>query len=288
MKCAVVAVLIALAVHGAGALLLAFLLQVASLNERMTPSELDFSSVDLSLSETDTEAPMQQREPLPALPPPGEAEPSPPEPLPPPTVSALETMPPEFALEQFAAPLEIDEPLAKLDLPAPPAMSDQPEAQTESVEPVTASAKALAELIEPPEEPLPERPEPIETPSESALAADELKSPSPSPVPDTPPPAPAPDQTRIETTAALKTMIDVRKIYPEESRLAREEGVVLLELSLTDRGSVVSAKVVRSSGYPALDAAALKAGRKAKFKPATVNGRPVATTVRLPLNFILH
>lgn len=259
MKCAVVAVLIALAVHGAGALLLAFLLQVASLNERMTPSELDFASVDLSLSETDTEAPVQQREPLPALPPPAEIEPPPPIPDRPPEFPAFESVPSELALERLAESAVIEEPPAALDLP------------------------------EPPVEPLPERSEPVVTSSESAQETSESQSAvEQPPESEAPPPEPAPDQSRIETAAALKSWIDVKKIYPEESRLAREEGVVLLELTLTDRGSVAETKVVRSSGYPALDAAAMKAGKKAKFKPATVNGRPVATTVRLPLDFRLR
>ena len=50
-------------------------------------------------------------------------------------------------------------------------------------------------------------------------------------------------------------------------------------------GSVERVEVTRSSGDPRMDAAATDAARRWVYRPATVGGRPVPTSVSFPVDF---
>jgi protein TonB len=65
------------------------------------------------------------------------------------------------------------------------------------------------------------------------------------------------------------------------------DGKVLLRLHVDSTGKVDpdSTKVAESSGYPALDSAALAAVPRLRFAPATRNGVPVALTFTQPILF---
>ena len=56
---------------------------------------------------------------------------------------------------------------------------------------------------------------------------------------------------------------------------------------MSEHGRVTAASVHSSSGYPDLDAAALRAARKARFVPARSGRDAVAATVRLTISFRL-
>ena len=79
-----------------------------------------------------------------------------------------------------------------------------------------------------------------------------------------------------------------RPQYPPVSRRLEEEGRAVLEVRVGADGSVLSARVVESSGYWRLDNAALRAVRIARFTPARRFGRPVASTLRLTFAFRLE
>ena len=66
-----------------------------------------------------------------------------------------------------------------------------------------------------------------------------------------------------------------------------EEGTTQIRLSIDSRGSVTSAAIFKSSGSAALDASALKAAARWKFKPASSGGRPISTKVVVPIRFDL-
>jgi len=79
-----------------------------------------------------------------------------------------------------------------------------------------------------------------------------------------------------------------RPQYPPVSRRLEEEGRAVLEVRVGADGSVVSVRVVESSGYWRLDNAALRAVRIARFTPARRFGRPVASVLRLAFTFRLE
>lgn len=75
--------------------------------------------------------------------------------------------------------------------------------------------------------------------------------------------------------------------YPPALFARGIEGKVLLQLTLDETGRVVqeSTRVAESSGYPALDSAALAAVPRFRFAPALRNGTPVAATFMQPVHF---
>jgi protein TonB len=76
--------------------------------------------------------------------------------------------------------------------------------------------------------------------------------------------------------------------YPRSCRRRGHEGTVLLECSVDRSGSVVSVRIISSTGCVKLDQSALDAVRRARFQPARMAGKAVASTVILPVTFRLR
>jgi protein TonB len=72
---------------------------------------------------------------------------------------------------------------------------------------------------------------------------------------------------------------DPRPEYPAESVRSGEDGHVLCSLHIDARGSVTRVELLRSSGHPRLDAAAVEALSRWKFLPARKDGHAVACRV---------
>ena len=79
----------------------------------------------------------------------------------------------------------------------------------------------------------------------------------------------------------------VRSFYPEEARKAKIEAVVRAQLTIDDDGSVVKVGVLGDPGR-GFGAAATKVARLYRFKPARVDGRPVATEIVFTIRFELE
>lgn len=76
--------------------------------------------------------------------------------------------------------------------------------------------------------------------------------------------------------------------YPPMSRRRREEGQVLLAVSVGVEGAAEQVEIHESSGFRRLDEAALQAVRRWRFVPAQREGRPVAAQVVVPIIFRLE
>jgi len=76
-------------------------------------------------------------------------------------------------------------------------------------------------------------------------------------------------------------------VYPPALLEQGIEGRVLLRLYVDAQGRLMadSTRVAESSGYPALDSAALTGARELRFSPALRNGRPVAAPFLQPVHF---
>ena len=73
-----------------------------------------------------------------------------------------------------------------------------------------------------------------------------------------------------ELLRLLHRAIDRHKRYPRNARLLGGEGTTIVDFRLSSDGTVSALRVDRSSGFDALDAAALEAVRDiAPFAPAT-------------------
>jgi len=88
-----------------------------------------------------------------------------------------------------------------------------------------------------------------------------------------------------EPPVAINAVSPVR--YPPALLEQGIEGQVLLRLYVDSAGQVIpdSTRIAESSGYPALDSAALVASPELRFSPALHQGRPVAAPFIQPVQF---
>jgi protein TonB len=96
------------------------------------------------------------------------------------------------------------------------------------------------------------------------------------------PPAPPPE---VEAPVALNP--DAPVSYPPALFDQKIEGDVMLRLYVDSTGQVVpeSTRVAESSGYPALDSAAVAGAAELRYAPAKRRGIPVATAFLQPIEF---
>lgn len=73
--------------------------------------------------------------------------------------------------------------------------------------------------------------------------------------------------------------------YPPELLVRRIQATVVLRLKIAADGTLAEATVHRTSGYEAMDQAALAGVKSWKFTPAMKNGKSVETIVRKPFTF---
>ena len=80
-------------------------------------------------------------------------------------------------------------------------------------------------------------------------------------------------------------LVDPNQYYPDASRREGEEGTCRVKITVGTNGRVADAAIVKSTGHPRLDKACLQVAHLYRFIPATVNGKPIAETSILPIQF---
>ena len=154
---------------------------------------------------------------------------------------------------------------------------------------VATEAPAVSEELKPtpPDPSAPKFLEPNEPPRQLDAPPEQSEQSEQSNNPNNPTisPAPAPRQARVDAPPRPKRTI--RPDYPKGSRQRGEQGDVVLEIRVSERGVVEAVSVVTSSGFAELDAAAVRAARGARFTPAKSAGDAVASKARITLSFKL-
>ncbi len=166
---------------------------------------------------------------------------------------------------------------------------------------------AELEAIElPPEVEIPPPPEQIQRPAVPVIATDiqiqeDITIPETtfrdSPVTDLPPPptagsvdvSAAPTFTPYEVAPEMTNRTQFQRIlmqrYPPTLRDAGIGGTVRVWVFIDEQGGVRNVRVVESSGYPALDQAAVEVMNEARFRPALNRDQRVAVWVQFPVTF---
>jgi len=85
--------------------------------------------------------------------------------------------------------------------------------------------------------------------------------------------------------APMKTQ-NAEAVYPPTARAAGVQGVVILEVTIAEDGTVSNARVLRS--IPLLDPAALDAVRQWRYEPTLLNGVPTPVIMTVTVNFSLQ
>ncbi len=179
-----------------------------------------------------------------------------------------------------------------------------PAAPTAAAEPAAAAPPPPPSIDEIVVDKKEEKPEPQEQPKEPEKKQETAAQTQPSDAP----PSDAPAQAQASNAPANNSGLSGRDsetakrvsvppvflsgsaaAYPESLRAEGVEGAVTLSLVVGADGSVESATVVSSSGYPAMDAAAQAAAYTYRFTPAeNAYGEPVrasgSKTIRFHIN----
>lgn len=129
-------------------------------------------------------------------------------------------------------------------------------------------------------------PQPEVVPVQSASEATPTPPP-PATTATTATPAPVAPIKTIPTSAVQYIDAPVL-VYPRASRRAGEAGRVVLRVFIDEAGLPRQVQVQQSSGFARLDEAAVAAIQKARFKPYSDNGQPMAGWALVPLSFDLE
>jgi protein TonB len=105
-------------------------------------------------------------------------------------------------------------------------------------------------------------------------------------LPDAPPPPPPSGGDWLVFDKAPKLKKMVKPEYPVMARQAEMEGIVVLKVTIDERGRVIRVVVLKSDA-PVFDQPAINAVKKWIFTPAEQGGNPVKATITVPLSFVL-
>ncbi|MBB1075619.1 energy transducer TonB [Rhodoferax sp. 4810] len=101
--------------------------------------------------------------------------------------------------------------------------------------------------------------------------------------------APAPSVPSVELPSSDADYLQNPKpVYPKISARRGEQGVVIHSVLIGTDGLPVSARLVKSSGFDALDQAALTAVMRWRYSPGKRNGVPTAMSFNVPINWVLE
>jgi protein TonB len=108
--------------------------------------------------------------------------------------------------------------------------------------------------------------------------------------PPPPPPVRAapPAAVRVGTYGVRppQKLNEVSPAYPPIAAAAHIQGIVIIEATISENGTVINARVLRS--VPLLDQAAIEAVKQWRYNPSMLNGVPVPVIMTVTVNFTLR
>lgn len=98
---------------------------------------------------------------------------------------------------------------------------------------------------------------------------------------------PAPASAFVQADSKPFAVENPKPVYPSSARRRGMQGVVLLQVSVSNTGTVTGVHVMRSSGFRVLDVAAMNGVKQWQFIPALQGEKKVSSTVEVPIRFLL-
>lgn len=165
--------------------------------------------------------------------------------------------------------------------------AERPEIKVDEPEPLERPRERLAPPAPPaPQEPLePSEPEPRpKLEIEAPLTPEEVLKPKPTPEPE---PEPSTPSVRTGLTGNRAARIGRHYVVHPDDGTGRppREGVTRVRVKVLASGRAAEVELVESSGHRDLDRAALRGLRRARFEPATRNGKPVDSVMVQSVRF---
>lgn len=185
------------------------------------------------------------------------------------------------------------------------AAAPKPEVKNDDSPELLTNEKAEHTINTPPPEPKPVHKEINEEPPEDAVKEQVAPAPAaPETTAPTAPTAPLGDTAAASTAGVdqqqlleaqlnwqqlLQIHLEKRKRYPRRAQLRYQEGVPLIRFSMNRSGEVISAELVRSSGFDILDQEALALIKRAQPLPGPPVDLPGDTlTLTVPIEFFIR
>ncbi len=161
--------------------------------------------------------------------------------------------------------------LPELAKPMEAVIIDSPPEQQHEPVPIVKPDLEMPQVQTPPiEDTVPEIEVPVEEAAPNAISAE--TSPSPP----------------VAETANMQVNRRVDPVYPASSRRAGEQGTGMFRVLVDQNGRPQDVQVMKSTGFPRLDQAAIEAIRKWAFSPAMQNGQAVQSWTRVQVAFQLQ
>jgi len=156
-------------------------------------------------------------------------------------------------------------------------------------------------LTKPPE---PEPPKPIVVPQpkpeekpqsppppKPEMTVPELKPEPPPPAPKPvviPPPQPKPPTEEYVPVTQPTFAQPAAHVYPPEAARRHQQGTVVFMLYINASGTLDKVDIVKSSGFPLLDAAAIKEMKQSRFEPAMDGAIPIRSRAQASVTYRLE
>ena len=96
------------------------------------------------------------------------------------------------------------------------------------------------------------------------------------------------DQIVTEIKVDAQSTQNFPPVYPKLSKRLKEQGTVILSMLISAQGRIEAISIQESSGFSRLDQAALTAAAKWRYEPATINGKAIANSYLMPIEFKLN
>jgi protein TonB len=179
--------------------------------------------------------------------------------------------------------------------PKPPKVSNETYVDVTLTQPPPELPKPI---VVPPLEPKVETPlpKPEEKPQPPPPPKPEMTIPEPKPEPPPPvpkpvvipPPQPKPPTEEYVPVTQPTFAIQATHVYPPEAARRRQQGVVVLMLYINGSGTLDKVEIVKSSGFPLLDAAAIKEMKQSRFEPAMDGAIPIRSRAQASVTYRLE
>jgi len=153
-----------------------------------------------------------------------------------------------------------------------------------------APASVEVQLVEENPEPIPQiKTEEVLTAVPESETFEVIKKEEAKPVPEIKKQKTAPlvSQTGATHQEAKAYLENPAPVYPEKARLRGWEGLVVLDVTVSEIGRVTQVDLQVSAGHKVLDEAAIKAVKGWRFKPAGLGDVTFTSTIRIPVRFRL-
>ena len=171
-----------------------------------------------------------------------------------------------------------------VDLIAPPAPPAPPVPPPPTPQPIVKKAPPPLPVIAAAPSPAPSSfVVPAPPPEPVVVAAPPAPPVVVAPAPPAPPPAP-----KNLPASSVQYASTVEPDYPRLSKRNNESGRVMVRVFIDEAGAPRQVQVAKSSGFERLDASALAAVLKFRFRPPTENGQPVSGWANVPIDFGLE